>query len=72
MPNSPLEKIELPTIACPVPPTTFTPIVPLWAMMFAAPAAVPPIVVPFPSTNIPLRPFGTGPVPAAFVPMRLP
>ena len=60
IPRVPLEKIELPTIACPVPSKTFTPFSALWAMTFAAPAAVPPIVVPFPSMNNPLMPFGTG------------
>ena len=72
MPRLPLEKIELPRIAFPVPLPTFTPVCPLLAMMFAAPAEVPPTVVPFPSMKIPLVVFGSETDPLAFVPMRFP
>ncbi len=57
----------------PTPPVTATPAPPLKAMMLAAPAAVPPIVVcDATPTAIPAPPLPSGTRPLAAVPMRLP
>ena len=75
MPKPPLEKMELPRIAfCRlVPPPMATPVLALKAMVFPAPATVPPIVfelvdvVRMPNPELP-----SAPVPEAFVPMKFP
>ena len=57
----------------PVPEVIETPSHVLCAMTFACPAASPPTVVPEdPAMSIPWWPFESGPVPAAFTPIRLP
>jgi hypothetical protein len=74
MPRPALAEIELPRIVTEAPlPVTATPGPALLAMVFAAPAAVPPMTTPgVSSTLMPAPPLGKAVVPLAPTPMVLP
>src|SRR5258708_3331480 len=74
IPRAPLEWIELERMELGWEEGDFelmdTPLPPLKAIVFPAPAAVPPILsLPLKSMKMPFEPLGTPPVPAALVPM---
>ena len=74
MPSAPLEKIELPSTALPVPDTTRTPVNALKAMTLPSPALTPPTVLLLAELVIstPSAPLASAAVPFFFVPMKLP
>ena len=74
IPSPPFWSIELPRIGVGGPTRTMTPGPPLNRITFPWPALVPPTTTrrSSPPTSTPAPPFGSAPVPAAFVPIALP